>query len=102
MEETKYGYTLTIPRLRQRDVEQFRTAHGALDSPDAITSNGNTVRVAAGLGWIVKVEKIDPDDGVPIGNLTGDAAGELFPFVIEWLSTEIVGAYSASFKPPGE
>jgi len=102
MEETKYGYTLTIPRLRQRDVEQFRAAHGALESPDAITSNGNTVRVAAELGWVVKVEKIDPDDGVPIGNLSGEAAGELFPFNVGWMSSTIAKAYSTAFEPPGE
>jgi len=102
MGETKYGYTLTIPRLRQRDVEQFKAAHDVFESPSAITSNGNTVRVAAEMGWLVKVAASDPDDDVAIGNLTEDAVGELFPFVIAWLSTEIVGAYSTSFKPPGE
>jgi len=102
MEETKYGYTLTIPRLRQRDVEQFKAAHNALENSDAIMSNGNSVRVAAELGWVVKVAAGEPDDEVAIGNLTEDAAGELFPFVVAWLSTEIASAYSTSFKPPGE
>ena len=102
MEETRHGYTLTIPRLRQREVEAFRAAHAALGSSDAVTSNGNTVRVAADMGWIVKVEKIDPDDDVPIGNLTGEAAGELFPFNIAWMATAIGKAYSTAFEPPGE
>ena len=66
------------------------------------TKYGNSVRVAADMGWLVKVAEGDPDDDVAIGNLTKDAVGELFPFVIAWLSTEIADAYVMSFKPPGE
>jgi len=102
MEKTEHGYTLTIPLLRQRDVEAFARAYHDTVDGGGVVRNGAIAQTAARLGWIVKTAKSDPDDGVPIGNLDADAVDELFPFVVSWIAGEVSSAYVASFEVPGE
>jgi hypothetical protein len=105
MEETKFGYTLTIPTLRQKHVEQFVRDLAEL-SPDGthpIVRNGNVARVGARMGWIVKTSKDDDaDDGVPIGNVEEERVGDLPAYVVQWMAGKISEAYGAAFDIPGE
>ena len=104
MEKSMYGYKVTVPELRQRNVEELRMGMYELHPGEvpAAVFNGDTLRVAARLAWVVKESVSDPDDGVPLGRLTEEATGDMFPYVVQGLATVISDAYLAVFKIPGE
>jgi len=90
MDKEICGFTLTVPQLRQRDVEEFQRIVHELN-PDGgfvIKRNGDIVRAAAQMGWITDVKAEGVDD--------------MPPYAVQALASDISDTYAAAFEVPGE
>jgi hypothetical protein len=102
MEETQYGYTLTIPTLKQRHAERLAELYSTFTSKPPVVFNGDLTRIAADFGWLAKTARTDPDDAVAIGTVKPEQVAEMFPNVVQWATRLVSDSYRAAFDIPGE
>jgi len=95
MTESKFGYTVDVPRLRQRDAEALQRAIVKAKDVQGYTGSGveydsAVVRAGLALGWV------KADDGKALNT------DEMWPFEVRWIAGRISDAYQEAFEVPGE